>query len=191
MKKRMALCLCAALAAVFLGAGPLCASEDIHVYITGQKQGSFGGDSTEVVRGTNVAFIEAFGLKHTVQVPLDASTGLPAGAVSHGQITFTKPIDKTTPKLYAALCGMETLTTVTIKFYRPSPTAEGTTQQYHTMTLKNAYLTRIENANGYDPATYYSVTSKAPQMENVSICYQTISWWEVNGGTFQTSRPAQ
>ncbi len=85
--------------------------------IKGETQGPIDGScDLKDLEGT----IEIYSFDHTVEVPRSRETGLPTGRRVHLDITVNKEVDKSTPKLYKALCDGEKLTEVVFSWYRPS-----------------------------------------------------------------------
>ncbi len=149
---------------------------NIHVWIRGTTQGEIRGDST-VTSMNREGTIEAFALEHTVMVPTEAS-GMATGRRSYSPIKITKSIDRSSPLLQQALCNNEELE-VTIRFYRPSPSGDGTTQQFYTIQLSQS---RISSIKTILPNTLNESTANAPPMEEVSFVFGTITWTFEEGG---------
>ena len=159
--------------------GTASAAQNAYLKVTGETQGWIKG-SSPVTSLDREDTIEVYAMEHGVTNPIDASSGLPAGKRQHHVLTITKQIDQATPQLYQALVTNELLTDVVLRFYRPSPSGDGTTEQYYTITLENA---KIVDMKAYFPLTllpdnyaYYK------HMEDVSFAYQTITWTYEDGG---------
>jgi type VI secretion system secreted protein Hcp len=153
---------------------------NIHIWITGTAQGEIHGDST-VTSMEREETIEAFQLEHIVKVPIEAS-GMGTGERSHAPIRITKRIDRSSPLLHQALCNNEDLE-VTIKFYRPNPDGDGTTEQFYTIWLRQARISSIKTVL---PNTIAESTASAPAMEEVSFVFGTINWvYERDGIEFE------
>lgn len=121
--------------------------------------------------------IELFDFQHKVQIPRHAGSGLPVGRRVHGELVINKETDKSTPKLYKALCEGEKLSEVIIRWYRYSSAAAE--DNFYTVQLENALITRIEPMirNRLDD-------QDAPfrHMEDVAFAYEKIIWtWEADG----------
>jgi type VI secretion system secreted protein Hcp len=116
-------------------------------------------------------------LDHNINIPRDPQSGLPTGKRVHQPFKITKYFDKSSPKLYQALCSGEQLTEVTAKFYRISP--KGMEEQYFTIKLIDAIVVdmRAWVPECLDPALGY-----LKHMEDVSFTYRSITWtWVLDG----------
>ncbi|MBC2724811.1 MAG: type VI secretion system tube protein Hcp, partial [Desulfosporosinus sp.] len=90
-----------------------------HLELEGENQGVIEGSCEMQGReGT----ILVYQMSHDIHIPRDPQSGLPSGKRIHGQLTITKEYDKSSPKLYQALCTGEHMKNVTIKWYRIDPT---------------------------------------------------------------------
>ncbi len=145
-----------------------------HLTLTGEKQGKIDG-SCEMQGRENTILV--YGMDHAITIPRDPDTGLPTGKRKHGPLTVTKKYDKSSPKLYQALCTGEHMKDVTIKFYRT--TKVGHEEHYFTTALEDAIVVAMEP---YTPITLESTSGQYGHMEKVSFTYQKIKWtWEPNG----------
>jgi len=145
-----------------------------HMELTGNNQGKIDGSCTQQGR-ENTIIIQA--MNHNVRIPRDPQTGLPTGKRSHEALTITKTYDKSSPKLYQALCTGERFSEVVIKWYRIDPT--GAEEHYFTHRLEDAIIVDIRPwmPNCLDPAT-----ESFSHMEEVSYTYSKIRWtWEPDG----------
>lgn len=153
---------------------------NIHLWITGTTQGEIRGDST-VSSMDREGTIEAFQLEHMVKVPTEVS-GMATGERSHAPIKIIKRIDQSSPLLHQALCNNEELE-VAIKFYRPNPSGDGTTEHFYTIRLRQARVSSIKTVL---PNTLDMSTVSAPAVEEVSFVFGTINWvYESNGIEFE------
>lgn len=143
---------------------------NVHIWITGTSQGEINGDST-VTSMDREGTIEAFEFEHMVYIPIETS-GRATGERSHGPIKITKRIDRSSPLLHAALFNIEPLE-VTLKFYRPNPAGDGTTEQFYTIRLQNV---RVSSIKTISPNTLDENTASQPAMEEVSFVYGMIRW---------------
>lgn len=151
-------------------------AHNVHVWITGTIQGEIQGDSTVTSMGREGS-IEAFKLEHTVEIPIGTS-GSAEGERSHGPIKITKRIDRSSPLLHLALYTNEELD-VTIKFYRPNPAGDGTTEHYYTIGLRRARICSIKTIN---PDTINESTASAPAMDEVAFVFGEITWTYESAG---------
>lgn len=145
-----------------------------YMELTGEGQGKIDGSCDQQGREDTI-LIQA--LNHAVRIPRDLQTGLPTGRRVHEALTVTKVYDKSSPKLYQALCSGERFSEVLIKWYRIDAT--GAEEHYFTHKLENAIIVDIKSwmPNCLDPAT-----ESFTHMEDVSFTYTKIIWtWEVDG----------
>lgn len=150
---------------------------NIHIWIKGTTQGEIQGDSTVTSMGRE-GTIEAFDLEHTVRIPTETS-GRATGERSHSPIKITKRIDRSSPLLHQALCNNEDLE-VTIKFYRPNPSGDGTTEHFYTIRLSQARISSIKTVL---PNTLNESLAYAPPMEEVCFVFGQINWINESAGT--------
>ena len=124
--------------------------------------------------------IECIKFEHMVQTSRESGSGMATGRRIHGPIIITKRIDKSTPLLYKALRSNSKIDGA-LKFYRPNPGGDGTTQHFYTIEVKDGRISSIKEwvPNSLDPNT-----SSLPALEEVSITYRTIGWtYEPTGAT--------
>ncbi len=146
----------------------------VHMTMEGETQGAING-SCEMKGRENSILVYAFG--HNIHIPRDPQTGLASGKRIHGAFKILKEVDKSSPKLYQALCTGENLTNVEIKFYRIAP--DGTEEHYFTTTLENAIIVNISPSM---PTAFLAQNEAYRHMETVSFTYRKIKWtWEVDG----------
>ncbi|MGB1110012.1 MAG: Hcp family type VI secretion system effector [Gammaproteobacteria bacterium] len=142
--------------------------------IMGEQQGPIEGSCDLAGREGE---IELYDFRHKVEIPRHPGSGLPVGRRVHGELMINKETDKSTPKLYKALCEGEKLTEVEIRWYRYSGSTAD--ENFYTVLLENALITRIEPKvlNRLDQPD-------APfrHMEDVAFAYEKITWsWESDG----------
>ncbi|MRR57179.1 MAG: Hcp family type VI secretion system effector [Deltaproteobacteria bacterium] len=145
-----------------------------HLTLSGEKQGKIDG-SCEMQGRENTILV--YGMSHDVTIPRSPHDGLATGKRVHGPLTITKEYDKSSPKLYQALCTGEHLKDVTIKWYRI--TKQGTEEHYFTHKLEDAIVVGISPSM---PVTLIAANEPYRHMENISFTYKKIKWtWEPNG----------
>ena len=145
-----------------------------HLSLTGQNQGKIEGSCEMQGReGT----ILVYALDHNIEIPRDTHSGLPTGKRMHKPLTVTKEFDKSSPKLYQALCSGEQFSEVVLDFYRISP--QGTEEKYYTIKLENAI---IVHSKGWYPHTLEPKNEAFKHMEDISFTYEKIIWtWNPDG----------
>jgi type VI secretion system secreted protein Hcp len=139
-----------------------------YLTLEGQNQGKIEG-SVKVKGHEGKIMIQA--VEHTVEIPKSPQTGLPTGKRVHGPATFTKEIDKSSPKLFQALTSGEQMKTVTLEYYRISP--KGTEEKYYTVKLENAILTSLRS---WTPNCLDAANKQMGHMEDVAFTYEKITW---------------
>lgn len=139
-----------------------------YLTLEGQNQGKIEG-SVKVKGHEGKIMIQA--VEHTVEIPKSPQTGLPTGKRVHGPATFTKEIDKSSPKLFQALTSGEQMKHVTLEYYRISP--KGTEEKYYTVKLENAILTSLR---AWTPNCLDAANKQMGHMEDVAFTYEKITW---------------
>lgn len=123
-------------------------SKDIYVKFEGASE--LQGDSTDT---KHVNEIEVTGFEHTVFQPKSATAStagaLTAARTEHGEMFFTKHIDKATSKLLRACSAGTVYPTVLITFYRAyggkSSTATSQTRvDYFKIRLEDAVVSSVK-----------------------------------------------
>jgi len=148
-------------------------AQPFYMSITGDRQGNITERAGEQEGHENEILCQAF--EHVVLVPNDS--GVPTGKRVHKAMMLTKSVDRSSPKLYAALVNNERLTNITIKHYRTDPT--GTLQNHFTVKLSNAVIISIR---AWQPNYLNPATEQISYTEEVSFAYQAIDWLWVDGG---------
>jgi type VI secretion system secreted protein Hcp len=145
-----------------------------HLTLEGEKQGKIEGSCEMQGREGTILVYE---LQHSVHMPRDLHSGLPTGKRVHDPFTIVKQIDKSSPKLFQALCTGEHMKNVTLKYYRI--TKQGTEEHYYTTTLEDAI---VVSYNPNIPTTLTSTNDSYGHMEVVSFTYKKIKMtWEPGG----------
>lgn len=135
--------------------------------IIGENQGEIKG-SGHMPQGS----IEIFGFDHIVEIPRSQNTGLPTGRRVHNDISIVKEVDKSTPRLYKALCEGENLTKIEISWNRPVKD-QAEKEKYYLISLENAIITRIQPVVSQEhsyPGKNYKI------VEKISFAYEKIRW---------------
>jgi len=145
-----------------------------HLYLEGKNQGKIDGSCDLQGREDSIM---VWGFEHNVNIPRHPQTGLPTGKRIHESLTITKEFDKSSPKLYQALCTGEQLSSVVIKWYRISE--QGQEEHYFTTKLEDAIIVSIK---GWMPSALDKANEPYKHMEDVSFSYKKIIWtWEPDG----------
>jgi type VI secretion system secreted protein Hcp len=145
-----------------------------HLTLEGEKQGKIEGSCEMQGR---LGTILVYELQHSVHMPRDPHSGLPTSKRVHEPFTIVKMIDKSSPKLFQALCTGEHMKNVTLKYYRI--TKQGTEEHYFTTTLEDAIITKFHPGM---PSTLAAGSEPYGHMEVVSFTYKKIKMtYEPNG----------
>ncbi len=158
-----ALVLCCLLPASLCQAAP---SVDVILTANGT---TIPGEGTANPGGGN-DYINGLGFDHEVIVV--------AGRRTHKPIRIVKPIDKATPLLYKALVQNEVISGE-FRFWRPSPSGDGSQEQYYKVTITGGRITGVRN---WKTNTRDLSADRAGDLEEVSITYQSITWTWTEGG---------
>lgn len=131
----------------------------------------------EVISGesTRDGAIDCVSADVPLRMVIDEKTGLPTGRRIYDGIRLRKGVDAATPLIARALCNNETIQG-TIKFFRPSPTGDGTTEQYFTIEFKGGRVAFLEQIS---PDGYSNASAETPPVgpfEDVNFVFQTITW---------------
>ncbi|MFI4920032.1 MAG: Hcp family type VI secretion system effector [Gammaproteobacteria bacterium] len=141
--------------------------------LVGQNQGAIEG-SCDIEGREDTILVQAF--KHTVDLPSNES-GLPSGKRVHRPLMITKEVDKSTPKLYQALCSGELMTEATLRWYRMD--GEGDEVQFFTVMLQNAMIVKLES---WVPDVLDKQNASYGTMETLGLTSEVIRWtWVVDG----------
>jgi len=146
-------------------------AQTVHVWVKGDASGDILGDSTITSMGRENS-IEAFKFESSVRIAHESSAGMASGERTHGPVTIIKRIDRSSPILHAALCTNEVVE-VTLKFYRPNPSGDGTTEHFYTIKLEEG---RISSIKTISPNCIDDATASQPPMEEVSFIFGKITW---------------
>ena len=131
--------------------------------------------------------IECVYFLHSVMTAREAGSGMATGRRKYEPILIRKRIDKATPLIYKALCNNEAIEGA-FKFYRPSPTGDGTSEQFYTVEIQGG---RIAGIRDYSPDVIDPVDTNIPAMEEVSFLFETIIWTYTEGGITHTDSWSQ
>ncbi|HET7174396.1 MAG TPA: type VI secretion system tube protein TssD [Gammaproteobacteria bacterium] len=141
--------------------------------LVGKEQGPIEG-SCDIEGREETILVQAF--KHIVDLPANEH-GVPSGKRVHRPLMITKEVDKSTPKLYQALCAGEPMSEATLRWYRMDGSGEEV--QHFTVMLQNAMIVKIES---WVPDVLDKQSAGYGNMENLWFTYETIRWtWEEDG----------
>jgi type VI secretion system secreted protein Hcp len=130
-----------------------------HLTMEGEKQGKIEGSCEMEGREGSIL---GHGMMHEIKMPHRPTDGLPTGKRGHYPLTIIKEYDKSSPKLYQALCTGEQIKYVDIKWYRINKF--GKEEYYFTHSLENASITGIRS---FLPITFIPENECFPFMNKV------------------------
>lgn len=139
------------------------------------------GESTTTSLGREDS-IECLYFEDSVRTAREKGTGMATGRRTYEPIVFRKRIDKSSPLLAKALCNNEVIEG-TFKFFRPSPSGDGTTQQFFTIEIAQGRVAGIKRVS---PDTIDPASAIEPPTEEVSFVFHTITWTYEDGGVTHT-----
>jgi type VI secretion system secreted protein Hcp len=155
-------------------------AETVHLYL--KANGSdIQGESTQTSLGRENS-IECLYFEDSVRTAREKGTGMATGRRTYNPIIIRKRIDKSSPLLAKALCNNEVIEG-TFKFFRPSPSGDGTTQQFFTVEIAEG---RINSIKRVSPDTIDPASAQEPPTEEVGFVFHTITWTYEDGGIVHT-----
>lgn len=155
-------------------------AETVHLFLKANGT-DIEGESTQTSLGRERS-IECLYFTDAVRTARDKGSGIATGRRTYEPLVFRKRIDKSSPLLAKALCNNEKIDG-TFRFYRPSPTGDGTTEQFFTVEIAEGRVSHIKRVSpdAIDPAS-----SQEPPTEEVGLVFHTITWTYEDGGVEHT-----
>jgi type VI secretion system secreted protein Hcp len=134
------------------------------------------GDSTETSLGRQNS-IECLYYRQGVASPTSAS-GRASGRRTYEPLVIRKRIDRSSPLLAKALTEQRRVDGV-FKFFRPSPTGDGTTEHYYTTEITQGRITALTQF-----VTDVEEPGELPDQpfEEIAFVFNQIQWTWTNGG---------
>jgi type VI secretion system secreted protein Hcp len=149
-------------------------AESVYMSVKASKQGDIKSEATAKGRE---GLIECLEFESGMSSPRDQYSGAPTGKRRHTPLIVRKRVDKTSPLLSTALVSNETLSTVKLMFWRPK--GDGTSEQFYTVELTNAALSK---QRVYLPFTLDPKQANLPALEELEFVFQKITWTYTQGG---------
>jgi type VI secretion system secreted protein Hcp len=140
-------------------------SQNIFLYIRGEKQGVFSGEERD-------GSIECMYFEQLLTAPRDPSNGVANRNLKHSAITFRKQVDSTSPLFVQAMESAEILETVTFKFV-PSVAPAGMAPAIFFVRLTNASVAMFKQFFSDTPSARYMGWQL---LEEINLYYQKIEW---------------
>ncbi|MBJ6765045.1 type VI secretion system tube protein Hcp [Myxococcaceae bacterium JPH2] len=151
-------------------------AETVHLFLKANGQ-DIQGESTQKSLGREGS-IECVSYNQEVKTNREAGSGLATGRRQYQPLVIRKRIDKSSPLLMKALAENQVIEG-TFKFFRPNPTGDGTTEQFYTVSIKQA---RIASIHQTVPDAFVPTSTNHPPMEEITFVFHTINWTFTNGG---------
>ena len=167
--------------AAILSLGPLSGQAQFHSYVSfkGAKSGAL---KAETSKSKNKPVVDASAIM--------AITRKDAGSSRHGQITFTKEVDDSSPSLWQAHTTSEVLPEISFMVYKP-----GDESKWKLVTFNNAVITGVTvkkvakdpNADGKGKANQQPAASNTVEQEELSFTFEKVSIEYYSGGSVSTT----
>ena len=151
-------------------------AESVHLLLKANGM-DIAGDSTQMSLGRQNT-IECTYYEQGVATAREAASGMATGRRQYQPLVVRKNIDRASPLLLQALTENQVIEG-TFWFFRPSPTGDGTTEQFYTVVIRQA---RIASVRQFVPDLTVPLSANQAPQEEVSFVFQTISWTYTNGG---------
>lgn len=151
-------------------------AQTVHLFLKASGADIQGESTIESLDRANS--IECLSFRDSVRTARERSSGMATGERTYEPLTFEKRIDKSSPLLAKALTQNEEIEGE-FKFFRPSPTGDGTIQHFFTVSISKGRIHSIEreSPNVLDPAE-----ANQPPTEKVAFVFGKIRWTYVDGG---------
>ncbi len=159
-------------------------AHEAYIRITGQKQGSFKGESPR--NADNHQWIEVFAFSMGVESPRDPSSGQVTGRRQYQPVTFVKAWGAASPQILTACATNEVLTQVVFQFIKTNENGEE--YVFQTVTLTNAAISQVFRFVGdpeanHTPKSIPSGPTDTNELERVSFTFQKIEIDDTDGKT--------
>jgi type VI secretion system secreted protein Hcp len=135
------------------------------------------GESSQVSEGRDGS-MELTYFESEVMTAREVQTGQATGRRQHKPLLIRKPVDKSSPLIAKALTKNSKVEGE-IKFYRPNPAGDGTTQHFFTVKISNG---RVGSQKLVNTWTRPGDPHAEPMQEEVTFVFQEITWTYVDGG---------
>ncbi len=145
-------------------------AESVHLFLRANGT-DIKGESTQISLDRESS-IECISFDDAVRTARERGTGQATGRRTYEPIRIQKRIDSSSPLLAKALCNNEDIEGE-FRFYRPSPTGDGTTEQFFTISISQGRIASIarRSPSAIDPAN-----SVEPPTEEVAFVFHTVRW---------------
>jgi type VI secretion system secreted protein Hcp len=130
------------------------------------------GEPAQIGGGRTENGIEVFKFEHAVAAVREAGSKMATGRRAFEPILIVKRIDKASPLLAKALVENQRIDG-TFKFFRPSPSGDGTTEQFYTIEISDG---RVDSIKQILPDMFNPLSTSMPPMEEVRFVFNQITW---------------
>lgn len=139
------------------------------------------GESTQTTNGRENT-IECLYWEQEVATATEHGSGQSTGRRHHSPIMIQKRLDKSSPILMKALTDNQDLT-AEFKFFRPAPNGDGSIEQFYTVVLDKARITKIKK---HSPNALAPAQNASGPLEEVHFRFHSIKWtFNPNGAEHQ------
>jgi type VI secretion system secreted protein Hcp len=143
---------------------------EAYLTVEGEDQGKIEGECDRVGHDGEIM---VYAIEHETSIPSERQSTEATGERIHHPLTVTKKIDKSSPLLSFALTQNEKIKEAVLKFYRQSPSGDGTREHYYTIKLQSARIVSIKLDM---PNMLLPQNNNLTEMEKLSLAYKTIIW---------------
>jgi type VI secretion system secreted protein Hcp len=154
----------------------LAGAETAALFLTANGQ-PVAGDSTVTSLGRQDS-IECLSFRMGAASAASTSSGLATGRRRYDPLVIRKRTDRASPLLWQAFAQNQVVAGE-LRFFRPNPSGDGTTQHFFTVRFDQARITQVRHAL---PMVLLPDSAPTPLLDEVSFTAQTYRWTFVAGG---------
>ncbi len=151
-------------------------AETVHLFLKANGA-DIQGDSSESSLGREGS-IECVLYEQSVSTAREAASGMATGRRQYDPLRIRKRIDRSSPLILKALTENQAVQG-TFRFFRPSPSGDGSSEQFYTVEIKQG---RVASVKQYVADTLDADTVEQPPMEEVTFVFNAIEWTVTDGG---------
>jgi len=151
-------------------------AETVHLYLKANGA-DIQGESSQTSLGRENS-IECLSFHSDVKTAREAGSGMATGRRTYEPLFIESRIDKAVPLLMKALTTNAKID-AQFKFFRPSLTGDGTTEQFYTIEIKNGRIASLKqkSMDVFNPAA-----ANIPPTYEMTFVFHSIVWTYTNGG---------
>jgi type VI secretion system secreted protein Hcp len=144
------------------------------------------GDST-ISSDDRENTIEVLSLTHTLHRAFDRASARATLNRFYDPLSFTKRLDRATPRLRQAL-AQNSEVAGQFRWFRPSPAGDGTVEHFMTLAFRNGLIT---SATMRLPDVLGAGSADLPPLEEIELVANIFTWtWEPGSIEFEDQRVA-